>query len=85
MCLALLYAITKLRHYFEAYAIKLISRANPVKLVMTRPVLSGCLARLSIFFNQYEIIYTPKKSVKGKALAIFLADHPLPGKWETSY
>ncbi|XP_015086920.1 uncharacterized protein LOC107030024 [Solanum pennellii] len=84
MCLALLYAIKKLRHYFEAYTIKLISRADPVKFIMTRPVLSGRLARLSIFFNQYEIIYTPQKSVKGKALAIFLADHPLPGKWETS-
>ncbi|XP_049362259.1 uncharacterized protein LOC125826948 [Solanum verrucosum] len=84
MCLALLYAIRKLRHYFETYTIKLISRADPVKFVMTRPVLSGHLARWFIFFNQYEIIYTPQKAVKGKSLANFLADHPLPGKWETS-
>ncbi|KAK6784281.1 hypothetical protein RDI58_017735 [Solanum bulbocastanum] len=44
MCLALLYAIKQLRHYFEAYTIKLIYRANPVKFVMTRPVLLGGLA-----------------------------------------
>ncbi|XP_015078299.1 uncharacterized protein LOC107022106 [Solanum pennellii] len=84
MCLALLYVIKKLRHYFEAYTVKLISRADPVKFVMTRPVLSGRLARWSILFNQYEIIYTPQKVVKGQALANFLANHPLPGKWETS-
>ncbi|XP_049397385.1 uncharacterized protein LOC125861563 [Solanum stenotomum] len=84
MCLALLYAIRKLRHYFEAYTIKLISQADPVKFVMTRPVLSGRLARWSILFNQYEIIYTPQKAVKGQALANFLVDHPLSGKWKTS-
>ncbi|XP_019253383.1 PREDICTED: uncharacterized protein LOC109232155 [Nicotiana attenuata] len=84
ICLALLYAIKKLRHYFEAYTIKLISRADPVKFVMTRPVLSERLARWSILFNEYEITYTPQKAVKGQALANFLADHPLPAEWELS-
>ncbi|KAH0661855.1 hypothetical protein KY284_026786 [Solanum tuberosum] len=84
MCLTLFYAIKKLRHYFEAYTIKLISRVDPVKFVMTRPVLSVRLAKWSILFNQYEIIYTPQKAVKGQALANFLTDRPLPGKWETS-
>ncbi|KAL0433519.1 UNVERIFIED_CONTAM: hypothetical protein Slati_2686200 [Sesamum latifolium] len=45
VCLALFYAIKKLRHYFEAYSIKLISRADPVKFVMSRLVLSGRLAK----------------------------------------
>ncbi|XP_009764655.2 uncharacterized protein [Nicotiana sylvestris] len=51
---------------------------------MTQPILSGCLARWSILFNQYEIAYTPQKAVKGQALADFLADHPLPAEWELS-
>ncbi|KAL0355890.1 UNVERIFIED_CONTAM: hypothetical protein Sradi_4035900 [Sesamum radiatum] len=38
VCLALFYAIKKLMHYFEAYSIKLISHADPVKFVMLRPV-----------------------------------------------
>ena len=67
ICLALLYAIKKLRHYFESYTIKLISRVDPVKFVITRHVLSGRLARWSILFNQYEITYTPQKAVKGQA------------------
>ncbi|XP_019258730.1 PREDICTED: uncharacterized protein LOC109236944 [Nicotiana attenuata] len=84
ICLALLYAIKKIRHYFEAYTIKLISRADLIKFVMTRPVLSERLTRWSILFNQYEITYTPQKAVKGHALDNFLADHPLPAEWELS-
>ena len=73
-----------MRHYFEAYTIKFISRADPAKIVMTRPILSGRLTRWSILFNQYEIIYTPQQAVKGQALANFVVDYPFPGKWETS-
>ncbi|KAL0374253.1 UNVERIFIED_CONTAM: Transposon Tf2-12 polyprotein [Sesamum radiatum] len=35
VCLALFYAIKKLRHYFEAYSIRLISCSDPVKFVMS--------------------------------------------------
>ncbi|KAL0458507.1 UNVERIFIED_CONTAM: hypothetical protein Slati_0477900 [Sesamum latifolium] len=80
VCLALFYAIKKLRHYFEAYSIRLISRADPVKFVMSRPVFSGILAKWSIVFNQYEIEYVPQKAIKGQALANFLADHPMPAE-----
>ncbi|XP_075101323.1 uncharacterized protein LOC142176978 [Nicotiana tabacum] len=51
---------------------------------MTRPIVSGRLARWSILFNQYEITYTPQKAVKGQTLANFLFGHPLPVEWELS-
>ncbi|XP_019160999.1 PREDICTED: uncharacterized protein LOC109157600 [Ipomoea nil] len=60
LCLALVFTIRKLKHYFEAHTIRLVSRANPVKYVMA------------------------KKSIKGQALADFLADHPIPAEWELS-
>ncbi|XP_012852524.1 PREDICTED: uncharacterized protein LOC105972129 [Erythranthe guttata] len=84
ICLALFYAIKKLRHYVKTYSIRLISRADPVKFVISKPVLSGRLAKWSIMFNQYEITYVPQKSVEGQALANFLADHPIPTEWELS-
>ncbi|KAL0413541.1 UNVERIFIED_CONTAM: Transposon Tf2-12 polyprotein [Sesamum radiatum] len=84
VCLALFYAIKKLRHYFEAYSMRLISHADPVKFVMSRPVLSERLAKWSIVFNQYEIKYVPQKAIKGQALANFLADHPMPAEWDIS-
>ena len=64
MCLALVFAITKLRHYFQAHIIRLISKANPVKYVMSKPVWSDRLARWTFFFQEFKIIYVPQKAIK---------------------
>ncbi|XP_031116594.1 uncharacterized protein LOC116020251 [Ipomoea triloba] len=45
LCLALVFAIKKFKHYFEAHTIRLVSKANPVKYVMAKVVLSDRLAR----------------------------------------
>ncbi|KAK4404435.1 hypothetical protein Sango_0812100 [Sesamum angolense] len=71
ICLALFYAIKKLRHYFEAYSIRLVSRADLVKFVMSRPILSERLAKWSIVSNQYEIEYVPQKASKNILLPTF--------------
>ncbi|XP_031124370.1 uncharacterized protein LOC116027084 [Ipomoea triloba] len=84
LCLALVFAIKKLKHYFEAHIIQLVSKANPVKFVMAKVVLSDRLARWYLLFQQFEIVYVPQKSLKGQALADFLADHPIPAEWELS-
>ena len=67
---------------FQAHVVRLISRANPIKFVMSKPVFSDRLARWYLQFQQFEIVYIPQKSVKGQALANFLADHPIPNDWE---
>ncbi|XP_019160668.1 PREDICTED: uncharacterized protein LOC109157214 [Ipomoea nil] len=51
---------------------------------MAKVVLSDRRARWYLLFQQFEIIYVPQKSVKGQALADFLADHPIPAEWELS-
>ncbi|XP_031116903.1 uncharacterized protein LOC116020573 [Ipomoea triloba] len=51
---------------------------------MAKVVLFDRLARWYLLFQQFEIIYVPQKSVKGQALADFLADHPIPAEWELS-
>ncbi|WMV13860.1 hypothetical protein MTR67_007245 [Solanum verrucosum] len=40
LCLALVFSIQKMKHYFQAHVVRLISRANPIKFVMSKPVLS---------------------------------------------
>ncbi|XP_015078307.1 uncharacterized protein LOC107022114 [Solanum pennellii] len=82
LCLALVFLIQKMKHYFQAHVVRLISRANPIKFVISKPVLSDRLARWYLQFQQFEIVYIPQKSVKGQALADFLADHPIPNDWE---
>ncbi|XP_049394584.1 uncharacterized protein LOC125858841 [Solanum stenotomum] len=82
LCLALVFSIQKMKHYFQAHVVRLISRANPIKFVMLKPVLSDRLARWYLQFQQFEIVYIPQKVVKGQALANFLADHLIPNDWE---
>ncbi|KAM2941448.1 hypothetical protein COP2_030685 [Malus domestica] len=41
MCLALVVAIRKLRHYMHAYTIHLVAKVDPVKYVMSKPILTG--------------------------------------------
>ncbi|XP_075085136.1 uncharacterized protein LOC142168356 [Nicotiana tabacum] len=39
LCLALVISIQKLKHYFQAHIVRLVSRANPIKFIMSKPVL----------------------------------------------
>ena len=82
MCLALFFAIDKLEHYMQAYTTHVIAKAVPIKYVLSRPVVSGCIARWAVLLQQYDLAYVPQKAVKGQALANFLADHPVPSDWE---
>ncbi|KAL0371798.1 UNVERIFIED_CONTAM: Transposon Tf2-11 polyprotein [Sesamum calycinum] len=45
LCLTLIFSIQKLKHYFQSHSIHLVSKANPLKYVMAKPVLSDKLAR----------------------------------------
>ncbi|KAK4391471.1 hypothetical protein Sango_1924900 [Sesamum angolense] len=84
LCLALIFSIQKLTHYFQSHSIHLVSNANPLKYVMAKPVLSDWLARWYLQLQQFEITYIPQKAVKGQVLANVLADHPMPAEWELS-
>ncbi|XP_070041469.1 uncharacterized protein [Nicotiana tomentosiformis] len=77
LCLALVFSIQKLKHYFQAHVVRLVSKANPIKFVMSKPVLSDRLVIWYLQFQQFEILYIPQKAVKGQTLADFLADHPI--------
>ena len=82
MCLALIFAIQKLRHYMQAHTVRVISKADPIKWILSRPILSGRLAKWAVILKQYDLVYVPQKTVKGQALADFLADHPIPDAWK---
>ncbi|XP_021843903.1 uncharacterized protein [Spinacia oleracea] len=74
-------------YYFSrtlAHTVHVISKADPIKYILSRPVLSGRLAKWIIFIKQYDIVYVPQKSEKGQEIADFFADHPVPPEWELS-
>ncbi|KAJ0969282.1 hypothetical protein J5N97_022159 [Dioscorea zingiberensis] len=52
---------------------------------MTRPLLTGRLAKWALILMEFDITYTPQKAIKGQALADFLAAHPLPDDSPLNY
>ena len=62
----------------------MIAKADPIKYVLSRLVISGHIARWAVLLLQYDLAYVPQKAVKRQALADFLADHLVPSDWEFS-
>jgi hypothetical protein len=44
-CLALIYASQRLRHYFLAHKVQLMTKSHPIRSLLQRPVLTGRLAQ----------------------------------------
>jgi len=77
-CLALVFAIQKMRHYLVGQTIYVISRVNPLRILMTKPsFLNFKLANWAILLSQYDMTFIPQKAIKGQALVDFLAAHPV--------
>jgi ribonuclease HI len=76
--LALVFAAQKLRHYILEHTIHLVSRADPLRHILSKMTLSGRLSKWAMFLSKFHIVFVPQKAVKGQALANFLAAHPIP-------
>src|SRR4051812_39946035 len=76
-CLALVFAVKKTRHYLVGQTIHVISKVNPLRLLMTKPSsLNGRLAKWAILLSQYDMHFLPHKAIKGQAIADFMAENP---------
>ena len=77
LCLALVWATRRLRHYLTEYSILLVSRLDPLKYLFDRPVLTGRLMRWLVLLTEFDIQYMTQKSVKGSIVADYLASLPV--------
>jgi len=66
----------------QAYTVQVVSKADLIKYILSRPILSGWLAKWALILKQYDHVFVPQKAVRGQALADFLVDHPIPDEWE---
>ncbi|KAF5795600.1 putative nucleotidyltransferase, Ribonuclease H [Helianthus annuus] len=73
LILALIKASTKLRHYFESHAI-IVKTNFRIKNVLRKPEMSGRMAKWVVKLSAYDIRYEPRKAIKSRALADFVAD-----------
>ena len=69
----MVWAIKKLRHYFQSDKIQAVSKLYLIKHLFEAPSLIGKLAKWLILLMKFDVQYLTKKMVKGRALAEFLA------------
>nr|GEZ59698.1 reverse transcriptase domain-containing protein [Tanacetum cinerariifolium] len=75
LVLSLVFAAKRLRRYFQAHPITVITD-KPIKQVMSRPDVAGRLQKWSIMLAEHNITYRPRTSIKGQILADFLNEMP---------
>ncbi|GJX48073.1 reverse transcriptase domain-containing protein [Tanacetum coccineum] len=75
LVLALVHASKRLKRYFQAHPIIVITD-QPIQQVLSRPEVAGRLQKWSIELGEYAIHYRPRVSIKGKILADFIVERP---------
>ena len=80
MAFALVTATRKLKPYFQAYTI-IVLTDQPLKIAMSSLEVAGRMALWAIELNEFDVQYRPRTTVKGKIVADFIAEYTqLEGK-----
>lgn len=73
--LALICATRKLRPYFQAHSIIVLTN-QPFKSILHKPDISRRLLKWAIELSEYGIKYQPRLSIKGQVMADFIVEIP---------
>lgn len=76
LALALRHLSRRLRRYFEAHPIKVITD-QPIKQILNKAEASGRLAQYTVELGAYNITYVPRNAIKGQVLADFINEIPI--------
>ncbi|GJZ49978.1 reverse transcriptase domain-containing protein [Tanacetum coccineum] len=80
--LALVHASKRLKRYFPAHPIIVITD-QPIQQILSRPEVARRLQKWSIELGEYAIHYRPRVLVKGKILADFIVERPKEDSLDT--
>ncbi|GJT27322.1 reverse transcriptase domain-containing protein [Tanacetum coccineum] len=83
LVLALVFAAKRLRRYFQAHPIAVITD-QPIKQIISRPDFARRLQKWSVMLGEHNITYRLRTSVKGQILADFLVEKPDDAPTDTS-
>ena len=75
-CLAIVYASQRLRHYFLAYEVWLMTKSHAIKALLQQPILSGRISQWLLQLSQYDLKMGTPRAVKSQAIADLLAQFP---------
>ena len=74
---ALVYAARKLRPYFHAHEVTVLTD-QPLKHLVHRPESSGRMVKWAVELSEFRIHFSPRTAIKGQALADFIVESTLP-------
>nr|GEX08794.1 reverse transcriptase domain-containing protein [Tanacetum cinerariifolium] len=75
LVLALVYAAKRLRRFFQAHPIAVLTD-QPIKQIILHPDVAGRLHKWSVMLGEHNITYRPRTSMKVQILANFLVEKP---------
>ena len=64
--LIMIWAIRKLRHYFQSYKIQAVSKIYPLRYLFQVPALTGKMSRWLVLLIEFDIEYIMTKVIKGE-------------------
>ena len=74
LALALITAAQKLKPYFQAHIIVVLTD-QPLKKAMSSPEAVGRMALWAIELSEFDVRYCPRTAMKGQAVANFIAEY----------
>ncbi|PKI63435.1 hypothetical protein CRG98_016102 [Punica granatum] len=77
ICCALVWVMQRLQQYKLYHTIRLLSKADPLKCLLDSPSSMRNVAKWRCQLTEYGIEYVPRTSVKGQAIADYLAEFPI--------
>ena len=81
-CLVVIYASQRLKRYFSAYQILLVTKSHPIKAFLHQPLIIGRIAQWLVLLSQYDIGLKIPKAIKSQVIADLLEQ--FPGEEESS-
>ena len=73
LAFALITASRKLRHYFQAHVINVMTN-HPLKKAINKLEATGQLIQWAVELSEFDIRYQPRHAIKAQALADFIAE-----------
>ncbi|XP_075670146.1 uncharacterized protein LOC142639901 [Castanea sativa] len=73
LAFAFITASRKLRHYFQAHIINVLTD-NPVRKAMNKLEAAGQLIQWAVELSEFNVRYLPRTTIKAQALADFIAE-----------
>lgn len=72
LAFALITASRKLKHYFQAHVINILTD-HPIKKAMSKLEAAGRLVQWAVELSEFDVRYLPRNTIKAQALVDFIA------------